>query len=76
MTGRVGPSVGRVDILDQLLDFTTQNYYPQVQLCVSSTYMYVSAKKSVFVYEILTLSHCGKIVPLKYHSGSFNSRFY
>ena len=39
MTGRVGPSVGRADILDQLLDFTTQNYYPQVQLCVCIQYI-------------------------------------
>ena len=30
MTGRVGPSVGRVDILHQLLDYTTQSYYPEV----------------------------------------------
>ena len=29
-TGRVGPSVGRGDILHQLLDFVTQSYYPKV----------------------------------------------
>ena len=29
-TGRVGPSVGRDDILHQLLDFVTQSYYPKV----------------------------------------------
>ena len=29
-TGRVGPSVGREDILHQLLDFVTQSYYPHV----------------------------------------------
>jgi uncharacterized protein YdiU (UPF0061 family) len=31
-TGRVGPSVGRQDILHQLLDFVTQSYYPQVHI--------------------------------------------
>ncbi|CAI8030743.1 Protein adenylyltransferase SelO-1, mitochondrial [Geodia barretti] len=31
-TGRVGPSVGREDILHQLLDFVTQSYYPQVHI--------------------------------------------
>lgn len=30
-TGRIGPSVGQVDILHQLLDFVIQSYYPQVQ---------------------------------------------
>ena len=33
-TGRVGPSVGRPDILHQLLDFVTQSYYPQVHVHV------------------------------------------
>ena len=30
VTGRVGPSVGRVDILNQMLDYVTESYYPQV----------------------------------------------
>ena len=30
MTGRVGPSVGRNDVLGQLLDYTTANFFPQV----------------------------------------------
>ena len=32
MTGRVGPSVGRNDVLEQLLDYTTANFFPQVVL--------------------------------------------
>ena len=35
MTGRVGPSVGRTDILHQLLDYTTSTFYPEVcRACV------------------------------------------
>ncbi len=34
VTGRAGPSVGREDILHQLLDYTTQNFYPEVCVCV------------------------------------------
>ena len=30
VTGRVGPSVGRVDILHQLLDHTTKSFFPEV----------------------------------------------
>jgi hypothetical protein len=33
VTGRVGPSVGRVDILHQLLDYVTSTFYPEVR-CV------------------------------------------
>ena len=29
-TGRSGPSVGRTDILHQLLDYTTSTFYPEV----------------------------------------------
>ena len=35
MTGRIGPSVGRTDILHQLLDYTTSTFYPEVcRACV------------------------------------------
>ena len=30
VTGRAGPSVGRVDILHQLLDYVTKTFYPEV----------------------------------------------
>ncbi|XP_065891251.1 protein adenylyltransferase SelO, mitochondrial-like [Dysidea avara] len=30
MTGRIGPSVGRTDILHQLLDYTTSTFYPEI----------------------------------------------
>ena len=30
LTGRTGPSVGRVDILHQLLDYTIEMFYPEV----------------------------------------------
>lgn len=30
VTGRVGPSVGRMDILHQLLDHTTRSFFPEV----------------------------------------------
>jgi hypothetical protein len=30
MTGRAGPSVGRKDILLQLLDYTVKTFYPEV----------------------------------------------
>ena len=30
MTGRSGPSVGRTDILHQLLDYSTSTFYPEV----------------------------------------------
>ena len=33
MTGRSGPSVGRTDILHQLLDYTTSTFYPEVCVC-------------------------------------------
>lgn len=33
-TGRAGPSVGRVDILNQLLDHVTECFYPQVSSLV------------------------------------------
>ena len=33
VTGRVGPSVGRMDILHQLLDYVTSTFYPEVR-CV------------------------------------------
>ena len=33
ITGRSGPSVGRTDILHQLLDYTTSTFYPEV-LCI------------------------------------------
>ena len=32
-TGRVGPSVGRVDILHQLLDSVIKTFYPEVSQC-------------------------------------------
>ena len=32
MTGRKGPSVGRTDILVQLLDYTVNTFYPEVTL--------------------------------------------
>ena len=32
-TGRVGPSVGRLDLLHQLVDFTIEMYYPEVGRC-------------------------------------------
>ena len=31
VTGRVGPSVGRMDILHQLLDYVTSTFYPEVR---------------------------------------------
>ena len=31
VTGRVGPSVGRMDILHQLLDYVTSSFYPEVR---------------------------------------------
>ena len=31
VTGRVGPSVGRVDILHQMLDYVTVSFYPEVR---------------------------------------------
>ena len=30
MTGRSGPSIGRTDILHQMLDYTTSTFYPEV----------------------------------------------
>ena len=30
MTGRTGPSVGRIDIFHQLLDYVIKSYFPQV----------------------------------------------
>ena len=37
-TGRQGPSVGRVDILRQLLDYTISTFYPQVtDSCIAPT---------------------------------------
>ena len=35
VTGRAGPSVGRIDILHQLLDYVTSTFYPEVR----STYI-------------------------------------
>ena len=32
-TGRIGPSVGRVDILHQLLDYVIKTFYPEVRQC-------------------------------------------
>lgn len=37
MTGRSGPSVGRTDILHQLLDYTTSTFYPEVQQLHANT---------------------------------------
>lgn len=31
-TGRTGPSVGRNDILKQMLDYTVQTFYPEVDI--------------------------------------------
>lgn len=40
MTGRTGPSVGNIDILSQLVDYTIKHFYPEVSLeklyCISS----------------------------------------
>ena len=30
VTGRTGPSVGRIDVFHQLLDYTIKSYFPQV----------------------------------------------
>ena len=38
-TGRKGPSVGRTDILHQLLQFTIQSFYPDVSLTHFSFYI-------------------------------------
>lgn len=35
-TGRVAPSVGRVDILHQLLDYVIETFYPEVLWCLLS----------------------------------------
>ena len=35
-TGRQGPSVGRNDILIQMLDYTIQTFYREVSLCCFS----------------------------------------
>lgn len=34
MTGRKGPSVGRTDILVQLLDYTVKTFFPQVIILI------------------------------------------
>ena len=33
-TGRSGPSVGRTDVLEQLVDYTTTNFFPKVLVSV------------------------------------------
>ena len=45
MTGRSGPSVGRTDILHQMLDYITSTFYPEVMhahtLILHYTYMHI-----------------------------------
>jgi hypothetical protein len=40
MTGRKGPSVGRIDILKTLLNYVISTFYPQVD-SLSPEYTYV-----------------------------------
>ena len=39
VTGRVGPSVGWVDILHQLLDYVTKTFYPEVRHVYMNMYL-------------------------------------
>ena len=62
MTGRVGPSVGRVDILHQLIDFTTQSYFPEVlsasgcvSVCCQSVSVFSSFLSPTFLLPFLCL---------------------
>lgn len=34
MTGRRGPSVGRTDIMVQLLDYTVNTFFPEVKILI------------------------------------------
>ena len=36
MTGRKGPSVGRMDILKTLLNYVIATFYPEVKFCLIS----------------------------------------
>ena len=45
-TGRSGPSVGRMDILNQLLDYTITSFFPEVWCVCSAIYV---APPSIFL---------------------------
>ena len=42
VTGRVGPSVGLTDILHQLVDYVTENFYPEVHMYFSRDISYTN----------------------------------
>lgn len=51
VTGRVGPSVGRMDILHQLLDYVTQLFYPEVRH-ISTDAVKINVPAIYFVQQI------------------------
>ena len=55
VTGRVGPSVGRGDILEQLLDYVIKTFYPEVRsTCTLYTvYIYICT----CMYTLITYTY-------------------
>ena len=45
MSGRQGPSVGKKDILDQMLDYTIKTFYPKVSVSDSVQSLSINSDK-------------------------------
>ena len=60
MTGAVGPSIGLKDILHQLVDYVTENFYPEVMI------MLVSVDINIYINIHVDCMHINVCIIYKY----------